>query len=70
MVARVLVGVTVSLITRRDDPERFKENVEPYIFSQTQYARTVEDLKTLGAVQVLVCDVSFSLNFRQEMNVF
>ena len=52
--------ITAFLITRMDNPERFKENVELYVFSRTRYERTVEDLKALGAVQALVCDASFS----------
>jgi len=63
MVARILVGITVSIITRMDNPKWFKENAEPHVFSQTRYEKTVEDLKALGAedpnaVQALVCDVT------------
>ena len=42
--------ITVFLITRMDNLERFKENVEPYVFSPTRYERTVEDLRAFGAV--------------------
>jgi len=50
MVARILVKIAAFLITRMDNPEWFKKNVEPYVFSRTRYERTVEDLKALGAV--------------------
>jgi len=64
MVARILVGTTMSIITRMDNPQWFKENAEPHVFSQTRYDKTVEDLKALGtedpnAVQALVRDVPF-----------
>ena len=64
MVARILVGTTMSIITRMDNPEWFKENAEPYVFSQARYDKIVEDLKALGtedpnATQALVRDVSF-----------
>jgi len=74
MVARILVGTTMSIITRMDNPQWFKENAEPHVFSQAQYDKTVEDLKALGtqdpnAVQALVRDASSSplvgvLNFQ------
>ena len=55
----------MSIITRMDNPQWFKENAEPHVFSQAEYDKTVGDLKALGtqdpnAVQALVCDVSFS----------
>lgn len=61
MVARILVGTTMSVITRMDNPQWFKENAEPYVFSQARYENIVEDLKALGAAdpnatQALVCD--------------
>jgi len=64
MVARILVGTTMSIITRMDNPQWFKENAEPHVFSQAQYDKTVEDLKALGtqdpnAVQALVRDSLF-----------
>ena len=54
----------MSIITRMDNPQWFKENAEPHVFSQTRYDKTVEDLKALGtedpnAVQALVRDVPF-----------
>lgn len=63
MVARILVGTTMSIITRMDNPKWFKENAEPYVFSQVRYEKIVEDLKTLGAedpnaAQALVRDAS------------
>lgn len=66
MVARILVGTAMSIITRMDNPQWFKENAEPHVFSQARYDKIVEDLKALGtedpnAVQALVCDASFSL---------
>ena len=64
MVARILVGTTMSIITRMGNPEWFKENAELYVFSQARYDRIVEDLKALGtedpnATQALVRDASF-----------
>lgn len=60
MAARILVGTTASIITQMDDPRWFKENAEPYVFSQARYDKMVEDLKALAedpnAVQALVCD--------------
>ena len=63
MVARILLGTTMSIITRMDNPKWFRENAEPHVFSQAQYEKTVEDLKTLGAedpnaTQALVCYAS------------
>jgi len=54
----------MSIITRMDNPQWFKENAEPQVFSQARYDKTVEDLKALGtqdpnAVQALVRDTSF-----------
>ena len=54
----------MSIITRMDNPQWFKENAEPHVFSQAWYDKTVEDLKALGtqdpnAVQALVRDASF-----------
>ena len=51
----------MSVITRMDNPQWFKENAEPYVFSQARYENIVEDLKALGAAdpnatQALVCD--------------
>jgi len=48
MVARILIGTTMSIITRMDNPQWFKENAEPYVFSQEKYDKIVEDLKALG----------------------
>lgn len=64
MVARILVGTTMSVITRMDNPKWFKENAEPYVFSRARYEKTVEDLKALGAqdpnaTEALVRNVSF-----------
>ena len=61
MVARILVGTAMSVITRMDNLQWFKENAEPHVFSQARYDKTVEDLKALGtqdpnAVQALVRD--------------
>lgn len=62
MVARILVGTTMSIITRMDNPKWFKENAEPFVFSQARYEKVIEDLKVLGAedpnaTQALVRDV-------------
>lgn len=64
MVARILVGTIMSIITRMDNPQWFKEHAEPHVFSPARYDKIVEDLKSLGtedpnAVQALVCDASF-----------
>jgi len=64
MVARILIGTTMSIITRMDNPQWFKENAESHVFSQERYDKIVEDLKALGtedsnAVQALVCDTLF-----------
>ena len=69
----------MSIITRMDNPQWFRENAEPYVFSQARYDKIVEDLKALGtedqnAVQALVRDASFSpsvnvLNSLQDRNV-
>ena len=61
MVARILVGTTVSIITRMDSPKWFKENAEPHVFSQARYDKVVEELKGMGredsnAAQALVRD--------------
>jgi len=48
MVARILVGTTVSIITRMDNPKWFKENAEPHVFSQARYDKLVEELKGLS----------------------
>jgi len=48
MVARIVVGTTMSIITKMDNPKWFKENAEPHVFSQARYEKTVEDLKALG----------------------
>ena len=66
MVARIVVGTTMSIITRMDNPKWFKENAEPHVFSQARYEKTVEDLKALGtedsnATQALVRDASWFL---------
>jgi hypothetical protein len=63
-----LVGITMSIVTRMDNPQWFKENAEPYVFSQAGYEKTVEDLKALGAedpnaTQALVCDASLLHRF-------
>jgi hypothetical protein len=68
MVARILVGTTMSIITRMDNPQWFKDNAEPYVFSQARYDKIVEDLKALAAqdpnaVQALVRDVPFLRQF-------
>jgi len=44
-----------------DNPQWFKENAEPHVFSQARYDKVVEDLKGLGredpnAMQALVRD--------------
>lgn len=61
MVARILVGTVMSIITRMDDPRWFEDNAEPHVFSQARYDKLVEDLKGLGredpnAMQALVRD--------------
>ena len=53
-----------------DNPQWFRDNAEPYIFSQARYDKTVEDLKALGtedpnATQALVRDTSFHLASRR-----
>jgi hypothetical protein len=63
MVARILVGTTMSIITRMDNPKWFMENAEPHVFSRARYDKNVEDLKALGkedpnAAQALVRDTS------------
>ena len=63
MVARILVGTTMSIITRMDNPRWFRENAEPHVFSQARYDKVVDELKGLGredpsAVQALVRDVA------------
>ena len=41
MVARILVGTTMPIITRMDNPQWFRENAEPYVFSRmTRLSRT------------------------------
>lgn len=59
MVARILVGTTMSIITRMDNPKWFKENAEPHVFSQARYDKLVDELKGLStedpnALQALV----------------
>jgi hypothetical protein len=61
MVARIVVGTTMSIITRMDNPKWFKENAEPHVFSQARYEKVVGELKGLGreddnAVRALVSD--------------
>jgi len=61
MVAWILVGTTMSIITQMDNPQWFKENAGPHVFSQARYDKIVGDLKAFrtqdpNAVQALVRD--------------
>jgi hypothetical protein len=74
MVARIVVGTTMSIITRMDNPKWFEENAEPHVFSQARYDKIVEDLKALGtedpnASQALVRNASGFLRVSRRTEV-